>query len=287
MSSSALDRGHFGRKGDAASICGPWIFTTMRRREDEVLQAIAAAHAFIGRHAQLATVSQAGAYLELGEVLARVRDNAVGQVSGTMARKSATEAALAARESLMEQHMSPIASIADVLVERRPEVTGIRMPKSYLASEQLIAYARGMASAAERFKDDFVEAGLPTDFLEQMEESIQHFGAVSVQPKQHHARRKGATHGVGVELSRARKLLKVMDSFVRREVRGDQALMAEWKVVKRLPRPKKASVALTTPQEPLALPAPQPPLQAIARIAEEEEVLPSRWSLRKLLPRLR
>jgi hypothetical protein len=259
----------------------------MRRREGEVLQAIAAAHEFIGRHAQLATVSQAGAYRELGECLARVRDHAVGQVSGTIAGQSATQAARAARRSLMEQHMTPVARIADMLLERRVEATGLRMPTSYLASQQLIAYARGMAATAKRFKDDFVEAGLPTDFLEQMEESIQHFGDVSIQRKQHHAQRGGATHGVRVELSRARKLLKVMDAFVTREVRDDQALMAEWKVVKRLPRPKKARVALSTPQEPLALPAPQPPLQAIARIAQEEEVLPSRWSLRKLLPRLR
>jgi hypothetical protein len=259
----------------------------MRRREDEVLQAIAAAHQFIGRHAQLATVSQAGAYLELGDVLARVRDHAAGQVSGTIAGKSATQSVRAARESLMEQHMAPIASIADMLVERQPEVTGIRMPTSYLASERLIAYARGMADAAKRFKDDFVEAGLPTDFLEQMEESIQRLEEASVQPKQHRARRGGATEGVGIELSRARKLLNVMDSFVRREVRDDKALMAEWKVVKRLPRPKKAPAELSTPQEPLALPAPRPPIQAIARIAQEEEVLPSRWSLRRLLPRLR
>lgn len=261
----------------------------MRRREGEVLQAIRSAHQFIGDHApRFPTVAETGAYRELGAVLKRLEQHAVQQSSRDLLAQSATQAHRAARLALFRDHMLPIVAIARALAPDHPGMRVLKMPRHYLPPEILIAQATALATTAAQRKDDFVGAGLPSDFVERMEAAVQHFRAATGERLTHRSARAGATTGVRTELSRARKLLNVMDAFVTTAIHHKPDLLAEWQSVKRLPRPKQARVAIAAPAEPRLLPASTGPTQAMARIAVEDATPAGLFGvLRRLLPRTR
>jgi hypothetical protein len=264
----------------------------MRSREDGDTETIRAAHRFVARHDELRAIRDTGAYQDLEALLDGIDRQAAGQVIEGMAAKGATQTSAVARDRLVEAHMRPIASIARLLEEDHPELQAVRMPNQYRGVNALITHAIGMAAEASKWKDEFVDLGLPADFVEELHAAAQRFKEASARPGEHRAARHGAKEGAETELEQAKRVLKVIDSFVRMAIPDNPALLAEWKVVKRFP-PRKKKRAEIAPQiaeapPPLLLSAPATPLELTAGVVEEPRVVeepakrPARWTLRGL-----
>jgi len=262
----------------------------MRRTEDELLQSLKAVHAFIANHPdQLAEVAATGSYRDLGDILTRLDGHAVAQTSTSLSARASTKRKKALRDELETHHMRPIARVADVIGLVHDDVGVIRMPTTSLSNGQLVAYAGGMGVAASKFRDQFVRAGLRPDFVEQMNAAIERLNCELTKRRSQTAHGEASTQSVVLEIRAGRKLVRALDAFVLLAAANDADLIAEWKLVKRVARPRPTRYALVHGGRALpALPASSEaaPIMATARIATEEKLpapLP-RWSLRRLLP---
>ena len=65
---------------------------------------------------------------------------------------------------------------------------------------------------------------------------------------------KGATTDIRAKLSRGRKVVHMLDAFVKSAVPEQAGLLATWNLVKRVPQPRNGS----TSPEPTPVPTPAP-----------------------------
>jgi hypothetical protein len=129
------------------------------------------------------------------------------------------------------------------------------MPRQAWKMERLAAAAHGMAQAAESSAAHFVAAGLPTDFIARLEGAADAMVRSVSDRKQTRGRLTGATKGLATTLSSALKLVSVIDALVTSALVDDPALLANWKVVKRVRRMPTHAPAETTPPAPVVLPS--------------------------------
>lgn len=228
----------------------------MRSREYEVLRALTGAHQFVARHAeQLPDVVSAGMYRRLGETLQRVQLYVNEQAARDLAAKGATQAVEQAREDLIRDHMRPITAIADLLASQRGTARVLKMPRKYMPAEPLVALARAMAEHAMESKASYVDLGLPDDFADRLDAAAVRLIDRVIEQGMHLAARAAATEGARAGISRARKQLNAVDALVRRTIRADAALLAEWTGVKRLPRASQKAKVEPSAQPVRLLPA--------------------------------
>lgn len=272
----------------------------MRDREHGDIETLRAAYRFVARHDELRSLLDNGTYQKLGEVLDRIDQQATGQVSEGIAAKAASLTAEEAREDLVVHHLHAIESIARVLESNDPELRALQMPNAKAAAPVLVTEAIAFATEASKWKDAFVEMGLPADFVEHAHAAAERLKEASGQPRDHRAARRGARTGAEADLAHAKKRLGALDSFVRTAIHDNPALLAEWKAVKKFPPRKKARVvapsveALPAPREiaalpavteaaPLMLPAPATPMEVTAPVVEAQPAKrPALWTLRGL-----
>jgi hypothetical protein len=79
----------------------------------------------------------------------------------------------------------------------------------------------------------FVEAGLDTDCLAQLCAAADAMRAQVDSRTQARARRGGATRGIDEMLRNARMTVRVLNAFVRKEIKTDAALLTAWDSVQR------------------------------------------------------
>lgn len=152
----------------------------MRKTQGKLLQSLLAVQAFLQQHAdQLGDVATTVARQELEQAVTGLSAHAAGQKESLLTSHAATRQRLSARAALLQEHMAAIARIAAAEI---PPVVGIeklRFPTKRLATEQLVAYARGMGNAARPYTGVFVAAGLPLDFLAQLNKAADDVAAAA------------------------------------------------------------------------------------------------------------
>lgn len=191
-------------------------------------------------------------------VHADIQDNHTRTARGAVARQRVKRAAL------VRDHMALIARIAKLKLENAPEFVALTMPRHRPSAERLAALANGMASAAEPFTDVFVRAGCKPEFVQELRDAA----AALLQTLHDGAHNRGlvreATLDLHIKLSRARKIVDVIDGFVRSALANDPARLGRWQLVKRVPRPRSGASASATTNPvpvtgapgPVATPAP-------------------------------
>jgi hypothetical protein len=116
--------------------------------------------------------------------------------------------------------------------------------------ERLAAKARGMATEAEKYEGAFVTAGLPGDFIKQLRDAADALTSLISQRKQSAAERGAATKLLRAELREAKKVVLVLDGFVKTAAKDNPKLLVTWKILKRLRRqtvtPPEAPVTTET-----------------------------------------
>jgi|GEM_PF-2361959 len=181
-------------------------------------------------------------------------DDAIGELSSTaMAQNQFTRdlkgsfaVQAACRTALIRNHMTPIAKIATLELSQLPELVQFSLPHRRVTIQQLGAHADGMAEGARPYAQVFIDAGRRPDFIDRLKQAADQMRAAAYDAAQGRVRIKGTTTGLTQTLSRARKIVQMLDAFVKEAAGNDKALLDSWHTAKRVVRTSGASRASTT-----------------------------------------
>jgi hypothetical protein len=189
----------------------------------------------------------AGTRAMLDDAVAELSEHAAVQDGQTRAAKSALARQRTRRAALMRDHMAPIALIAKLQLPQTPELVSLRLPRGRPTPERLAALAHGMAQAAEPYADIFVRAGCKPEFIQNLRTAADEMLQSLHDRFQSRVRVRSATSALRTELSRARKIVHVIDGFMRSALAADPDRFAGWKLVQRVPRPRTGAIVPATP----------------------------------------
>ena len=228
----------------------------MQTVQGNLLQSLRAVEEFLDANAvRLDGVVKSGTRQKLGETIAALEMFVVEQAGSSLAAQGATQRNRALRLVLVRDHMAPIARLVEADLPPAPQVDALRMPQPGWSIERLAAAAHGMAQAAAPYAEDFVNAGLPPDFVTRLTAAADAAIAAVAERAQTRGKLSGATKGLKTTLASGRKLVKVIDAFVASKLANDPALLANWKRVKRVRKvPVRFADDAAVPAPPLGIP---------------------------------
>jgi hypothetical protein len=219
---------------------------SMQTAQGTVLQSLRAVQGFLDAHAdRLADVNKTGARQKLDETVVELSTHVATQTGSLMTSRGSTQKQYALRKELLQDHMSAIARVAKADLPPTPEVDMFRMPPGRPTVERLAAHAYGMAQAAAPFAAVFTSAGLAPTFITDLTAAADAMILSIKERTQVQSARGGATQALKKRLSTGRRIVHVLDAFVRTEIGSDPNLLGAWKQVKRVR--KTASRPDTTP----------------------------------------
>ena len=181
----------------------------------------------------LGDINASGYRKILDDVVDKLGVHAADQT--TTKRTAAAEAAKerVLRNALKLNHMRPIATVASAQLRQVPDFAALKMPPKNATSRTLITYAAAMKTAAGEYADAFVGAGLPADFLDELQGAADALSNSLTSRTSNGAAQRGATVGLDAEATRGRQAVKVLDSLVEPLIQGNLALLAQWTAAKR------------------------------------------------------
>lgn len=225
----------------------------MRTSQGNMLLSLRAVEAFLDENAaSLTGVIYTGTRQKLKDAIAELSGHASDQTGNALAAQGATRTQEAARRMLMRDHMAPITRIAKAELPDTPEVEPLRMPRGRPTAPRLAAAADGMAKAAAKHASVFIDAGLPTDFISQLNSAVEAMLAAISDRSQSRGKRKSATTGIKARLTAGRKTVHVLDAFVQTALKDNPILLSGWNGVKRVQQ------TAGRPQTPVSTPTTTP-----------------------------
>lgn len=259
----------------------------MQTKQGHELTSLLGVQAFLAdRVEQLPEAANSGARRKLDEIIAQLSADATNQAGGTLAAQGETQHQHALRHALVRFHIAPLVCIARAELAHTPEIEPFRMPRGLPPVPKLAAAAYGMAEAAARHASVFIAAGLPDDFAEQLTGAADALMESLSKRTQHRGTVRGATTGIRNRLVAGRRIVRVLDAFVRRTAHDDLALLAGWDSVKRVPRVggRRAHGALPVEAEPPRVAAAASRLlAAYTTTGSDERALPPAQDAMRLL----
>jgi hypothetical protein len=219
----------------------------MQTRQGNVLQSLRNVQSFLHDNAAvLDAVIHTGARRRLDDAITQLAAHASAQDANDIASQGSTRQQRALRTVLQRDHMSPIARIAKVDLSDTPAIEPLRMPKGRPSTERLASAAYGMAKAATPFAPVFVAAGLPSDFVARLKGASDDMISAVSERAQTRGKRSGATRGLAHKLTEGRKVVHILDAFVKTALKRDGPLLASWERVKRVNRIGTRTISTTS-----------------------------------------
>ena len=228
----------------------------MQTSQGKTYVSLTGADAFLDENADvLAGVVDTGSRRKLKIVLAALSTHVVNQSSSALASQGSTMTQRSLRLALTREHMAPIARIARAELPTTPEIMPLRMPRGRQSGAKLVAAAGGMAKAAAPYANVFVNAGLPADFVAQLDSAATALLTALGTHETIRGRGVTATSGMKGLLSEGRKLVHVLDAYVQIALKDNPSLLAGWNSVKRVKRVgSRVALTGTTANPPTATP---------------------------------
>lgn len=209
-----------------------------------MLQSLKAVQAFLDANAaRLGDSVNAEPRRRLDGAVAELATHVAVQEGSHLDAKGATQQQQALRKVLLREHMAPIAKIAAADLPVTPAVKPLRMPSGRPRGERLAALAYGMAETAAKYPETFTKGGLSVDFVARLKAAADAMVATLGDRTKSRGYRRGATEGLKSKLSKGRKVVAILDSFVQIALKDDAPLLAEWNTVKRVQGIPRASAA--------------------------------------------
>lgn len=226
----------------------------MKTLQGNMLVSLRAVDTFLDTNAAILDgVVTTGARRKLTGAIVDLSTHASDQTGGAMATESSAQSQLRLRQALLRDHMAPIASIARAELPLTPEVVSLRMPRGRPTSPKLVAAAEGMAKNAAPYASVFVDNGRPVDFIAQLNSAAEALITAAGGHTNIKGKRKAATTGIQDRLTAGRKIVHVLDTYVKSALKDEPVLLSNWNAVKRVPRTGIRPAATATPA-----PAPAP-----------------------------
>lgn len=206
----------------------------MRYRQGRVLEALRAVQVFLDKHGEaLDAINKSGARKNLDAVAAELQAHGVQQDGGR--RKALGETAHQRELRLaLRFAMRPIAEAATARLRETPQFAAFRLPSYRLKGMAMVAAAHAMADAAMPYMETFTDAGLPSEFVEQLRRAADALSACYDSRRDGQTARMGATQGLREAERRGRQTLRILDSLVVPVLTLDDALLAAWRAARRI-----------------------------------------------------
>ena len=242
----------------------------MQTSQGSILLSLRAVQTFLNENAAaLGNVPNTGVRKRLDDLVAELNGHSSDQTGNDLASQGATLVKENLRTQVLRDHMAPIARIAKVDLPDTPEIVPLRMPRGNPTVARLAAAADGMAKAAAKHADVFIAAGLPIDFVAQLNGAVKQMLDTVSERSQSRGRVRSATTGIKETLTAGRKIVHVIDALVRTTLKGNTILLSAWDGVKRVQlnglRRSKVAAPVTAPTPtPTPTPATTPALVATA-----------------------
>jgi len=231
----------------------------MKTTQSNMLASLRSVQAFLKTNADtLASVVTTGTKQELDDAIVTLGGHASNQSQTLIEAKSTTQTQEALRTELLQFHMAPINRIAKLKLSTVPELASFLMPRSKLPIQTLKGFADGMAAAAAKYSATFIAAGLPTDFIGQLDAVATAMVNANTSRDETSKRRQGVTENLQAVLTMGRRIVHVLDPLVRKVIGKDPGLLKNWKAAKRVPR----TGSTATPAAPAVPAAPTAPAAA-------------------------
>jgi hypothetical protein len=214
-----------------------------------------AARQFLDKYTErLDGVVKSGSRRQLDKAISDLEGLALSQATGgTMV--SGKEKIAQLRAELVEKHMVPIARIASVDLPAKPELAPLKLLPGKPTPEKLVAAARAMGATAEPFAQIFIDAGMPTTFLDELETSAATLADFAARRKGKRAEGIQATKGIRATVSQGARIMSALDGLVGKSLdrrsAADKLILTEWKSVKRV---RKVATRSPASLEPVPIP---------------------------------
>ena len=184
-------------------------------------------------------------YVAQKEVLDKVLEGLVSfsthQVAGRREREGETERHRVLTATLRREHLAPLTAIARTCLvetlgkEALPEMKRLlRLPRFGIAGVKLVSEANAIRALAAKYEARFVEAGMPSDFLQQLDGAIGALNeCISVKARSL-GRQIGGRAGLAKEIGRGRQVVAGLDAIIQRAFRENPEVLEEWRIAKRV-----------------------------------------------------
>jgi len=173
------------------------------------------------------TTAAAGLIEALGAAVTRMSGQASLHFAGAEAIRISNNKKTATIEALKSQ-IESIVGTARVL-----KIDDFWMPRNRSAAAY-IAAGRAFAPALEALKQDFIEHGLPPDFIGRLNAAVQAAEHAKLNQVSSKSRRFGAAREFDKSLSEALDYVGRLDAIVLNAMQDNPALLAAWNVARRV-----------------------------------------------------
>lgn len=202
----------------------------MKVRDMQFLAALRQAQNFlVANDASLGGVNATGARKTLDEMIDKLAALAEAQDSHRIQVTGERTNELALTAELRRKHIRPIYEIARAKLPEVAKLSNVKLPLANGNSTAIAARAKAMGDAVKGYAETFIAAGLPVDFLAQLDAAATAVEKAVVGKGEHRSRRRGATVGIGDEVRAARKAVRVLDALVKANLNLKQPLVSEWR----------------------------------------------------------
>ena len=198
-----------------------------------------------------------------------------GQNQESLASSVRGEAAnqVTMRKALKVDFLTPMGRIARHALRTSPDFEALVVPATVTRKGEFMNKVNALVGAAAKHEKDFVDHGMPADFIVQLGTAVGALNAsIDTRGKQ-----KGlltqATKGVKDSTKAVRDVLHVIDGIMRRALKNNQPLLANWIATRRI----QATVVTPLPGGDLnaAPKAPQPAASTTAPVATTASAKPA------------
>jgi hypothetical protein len=182
-------------------------------------------------------VNKSATRAELNDVSSSLSASAGAQAAGKVNAQGETSNQRALRLALRIGHMHPIAAIAKLKLKTVPQFSSLVMPATNASAHIVAAAASAMAQGAQQYEQVFITAGLPPDFIAKLNTAAAAVRTSIEARSANNGQKTGATGALTAEDTRARKVIKVLNSIIVPILTADagqSALLAEWKSIHRV-----------------------------------------------------
>jgi hypothetical protein len=208
----------------------------MKHADGYRLAALRAAQQFIADHAdRLDDLAQSGARRRLDAIVDDLSALVTEQATAKSGARAATQHLHALRRHLIEDHVAKIVRIARAELREATALENFRLPRRNAPVALLAVAARGIGLAAEPRAEIFIAAGLPENFVDQLNDAADALINTDTARRQIRAHLAGVTVTIRKRLADGRRVTEVLDSFVRSATRGDDTLRVSWVAARTIP----------------------------------------------------
>lgn len=192
---------------------------------------------------QFAAAFPAGSYGaelfgQLGEVVEGLRLHALDQSKGRSSVRESTASKSSGRDELTLR-MDAVSRTARVIAFTMPGLESkFRMPRG-IGDQALLTLARAFAADAEPLKAEFIKRGLPTDFIQDLNDAADAFDAAINQKAQHRGKQVAATAAIDEMIGRGVRTVRELDALVRNTSADDASALAAWESASHVERPTR------------------------------------------------